>query len=271
MAWFKVDDKLHSSRKFLSIPKRARFAATGLWAFAGSWSADQLTDGHIPGYMIEQWGPPPSAVAALVDAELWDRESDGFVFRNWHEYQPSRRDVEGEREAKRERMRQLRAKRKQTKAQEHAGNESMLPRTFEHAPETVLNSRPVPSRPDPTLVKDSPKPPNDPPKKRETRLPKTWVPTQSHHDRANHLGVNIQEQTEKFRLHAETHDRRAANWNAAFTQWLIKSGEFKQQDQQRGTYRSQNQIMRDMHIQAAARDAAANTSALALIQGGQNQ
>lgn len=109
MAWFKVDDGLHSSKKFLSIPKRTRFAAIGLWTIAGSWCADQLTDGHVPDYMIREWGPPPSAAEALVDAGFWERETDGYAFRNWLEYQPSRADVDADRDASRERMRRIRA------------------------------------------------------------------------------------------------------------------------------------------------------------------
>lgn len=30
-------------------------------------------------------------------------------------------------------------------------------------------------------------------------------------------------EADSFRLHAETHDRHAANWNAAFTTWLKKA------------------------------------------------
>lgn len=120
MAWFKVDDGFHASRKLLAIPKRSRYAAAGLWSIAGSWSADQLTDGHVPDYMIRELGPPPSAAQSLVDAGLWDRVHDGFTFRNWREYQPSKQDVEAERAASRARMAEIRAKRKQQKPQESA-------------------------------------------------------------------------------------------------------------------------------------------------------
>ena len=39
MAWFKVDDGFHSSRKVLSIPRRSRLAAIGAWTIAGAWCA----------------------------------------------------------------------------------------------------------------------------------------------------------------------------------------------------------------------------------------
>lgn len=63
----------------------------------------------------------------------------------------------------------------------------------------------------------------EPKKARETRLPKDWAPAASHLDLARERGVDVVAEAEAFRLHAETHDRRAARWNAAFTTWLKKS------------------------------------------------
>lgn len=147
MAWFKVDDGLHSSRKLLSIPKRTRWAALGVWSFAGSWSSDQLTDGFIPDYMLAEWGTPPAAPEALVEAGLWERTSGGYVFHNWHEYQPRKEDVDAERAKARERMRELRARRNQPKPQEDGEEESVFGRTALNGSDEVRN--PDPTRPDP--------------------------------------------------------------------------------------------------------------------------
>ncbi|AXX32047.1 hypothetical protein KCV87_32285 [Actinosynnema pretiosum subsp. pretiosum] len=65
---------------------------------------------------------------------------------------------------------------------------------------------------------------------RATRLPADWAPTDAHHERAAQLGLNVAHQAELFRLHAETNDRRARQWNAAFTTWLIKAPEFDRSD-----------------------------------------
>jgi hypothetical protein len=156
--WFKVDDGFHSSRKLLKIPRRQRWAAEGLWVHAGSWAGDNLTDGHIPDYIIAEWAPPPSAVEALVKVGLWDRTHDGFEFRNWAEYQPSRQDVNSERAASRQRMREYRARLKQQKHREHAEPEAALQRTVtEEAPVTNgVVTQLDPTRPDPKL-KDSSK------------------------------------------------------------------------------------------------------------------
>jgi len=65
--------------------------------------------------------------------------------------------------------------------------------------------------------------PEDAKKKPEVRLPSGWAPTSAHFERAKTNRVDIAKESEAFKLHAETHDRRAANWNAAFTTWLTKA------------------------------------------------
>ena len=171
-----MDDGFHASRKLLQIPKRARYAAVGLWTIAGSWCADQLTDGFIPDYMIRELGAPPSAPESLVSAGLWERAQAGYVFCNWHEYQPSKQDVDAERAASRERMREIRARRKGTKPQETGANGEPFGRTPPNCSENVRN--PDPTRPDPvakaTDREASQAPPT--PKKRGHRLPEGWAP-----------------------------------------------------------------------------------------------
>jgi hypothetical protein len=58
---------------------------------------------------------------------------------------------------------------------------------------------------------------------REAPLPKDWAPTADHIAVAKELGVDVIREADNFRLHAETHDRRAVRWNAAFTMWLKKA------------------------------------------------
>ncbi len=60
-------------------------------------------------------------------------------------------------------------------------------------------------------------------RKPETRLPKSWAPTAAHIERARERRIDLLAEAEAFRLHAETHDRHAASWNAAFTTWLMKA------------------------------------------------
>lgn len=60
-------------------------------------------------------------------------------------------------------------------------------------------------------------------KKNSVPLPAHWAPTAEHIKRAKDMRIDVIEAADNFRLHAETHDRRAANWNAAFTSWLKKA------------------------------------------------
>jgi len=130
MAWFKVDDKLHDHEK----PTEAGQAAMGLWVMAGSWSADNLTDGFIPDRVLSRWGRKRDA-DALVLAGLWLARGDGWKFNDWDEYQPTGDEVKAKRLEARERMAKVRA------------NKS---RTFARSSQNVRStpSRPVPTRPD---------------------------------------------------------------------------------------------------------------------------
>lgn len=129
MPWFKVDDKLHDHRK----SRAAGRSAMGVWVLAGSWSADNLTNGFIPATLLSRWGGKTDA-ARLVKAGLWHVDEQdgekGWRFHNWAEHQPTKEEVEAKREAARERMRAVRA------------NKDGTSRSVRPTP-----SRPVPTRP----------------------------------------------------------------------------------------------------------------------------
>lgn len=228
MAWFKVDDGFHSSRKVLRIPKRNRFAAIGLWAVAGSWAADQLTDGHIPDYMVKEWGAPPAAPESLVNAGLWERTSDGYLFYNWHEYQPSKQDVDAERAASRERMRDLRAKRKGKKPLEQAEVRDVFGRTVPNSSESVRN--PDPTRPDPTRPnKDKEEAgASSLPRKRATRIPDdfTVTPEMRHWATSKTPDVDLGTETEKFINYwtaKSGKDATKLDWAATWRNWVLNA------------------------------------------------
>ena len=118
MAWFKVDDKFHSHPKIKRVPRRIRRAAIGLWTIAGSWCADYETDGAVPEYMLEEFDAEPEEVAALVDAELWERTEDGVAFRNWGEFQPTRAQLDEKRAQTAERVQKFRQKKRQNRTED---------------------------------------------------------------------------------------------------------------------------------------------------------
>lgn len=57
----------------------------------------------------------------------------------------------------------------------------------------------------------------------EVPLPSSWAPTQKHFEFAREHHLDIATEVDAFRNHAETHDRRARNWDAAFRTWLTKA------------------------------------------------
>lgn len=95
MPWFRVDDNLAFHSKALA----AGNAAMGLWVRAGSWSMQQLTDGHIPTQVARQLGRKVEA-DRLVTAGLWNERAAGYDFHEWHGRQPSALDVKRAAEVK---------------------------------------------------------------------------------------------------------------------------------------------------------------------------
>lgn len=101
MPWFKVDDKLHDHRK----TRQAGRSAMGVWVLAGSWAADNLTDGFVPASLLSRWGTTADA-RKLVSVGLWHEDEQdgekGWRFHEWLERQPSRTQKLAERKARAE-------------------------------------------------------------------------------------------------------------------------------------------------------------------------
>ncbi|MFI5809282.1 hypothetical protein ACIA73_41650, partial [Streptomyces sp. NPDC051561] len=105
MPFFVVDDGAHSHPKMM----RATNAALGLWMRVGSYVAQHLTDGHVPGELAKQYGSTPQ-ITKLLAVGLWHahghdcprcpqpRPGDYYM----HDYRdsgnPSRREVVARRE-----------------------------------------------------------------------------------------------------------------------------------------------------------------------------
>ncbi len=145
MTWFRVDDDLPFHPKVI----KAGNEAMGLWVRAGSWSSQHLTDGFVPDAVIRTIstesrpdGSHPRTntglAKRLIDAGLWSKVAGGCQFHEWNENgrQPTRDKVKREREAARERMRNLR------------GSPEQPPNTARTSNERSPELRdPVPSRP----------------------------------------------------------------------------------------------------------------------------
>ncbi len=143
MTWFRVDDQWHSHRKVLGLS----LAARGLWVTAGSWCGAHLTDGVVPLDALRAWGATAKHAAELVAAGLWEVLESGWQFHEWTAHNPTREQVQSERDCARERMRRLRR-----------SSPDVRPNFAARSPE-VRDSRPDPSRPVPSHVDAAPEPP----------------------------------------------------------------------------------------------------------------
>ncbi|WP_432147917.1 hypothetical protein [Streptomyces sp. bgisy029] len=116
MPYFAVDDKAHSHTKM----RRANNAAIGLWTLIGSWVAQQLTDGHVPGEIAKMYGTTPQ-MRRLVSAGLWHehghtcprcpavRPGDFYMHDYRESGNPSRAEVEARRNKDAEKKRRQRS------------------------------------------------------------------------------------------------------------------------------------------------------------------
>lgn len=218
MPWFKVDDAFHGHPKVMELSP----AAVGVWTLAGSWCANYLTDGEIKTNVVRRMGATDEMIQELVEAGLWiDLGAGTYQFKDWAEYQPLKDEVMAERNAARERMKAVRAKKKGVdRSGERAEDvQPNNPGTFERTSEEV---RVTPSL---SLSLSHPGPNAEKPgrKKPASTLPAAWAPNEAHTQYALDEGIALDFQAERFRTHAEANDRRIVNWDAAFKNWLLKA------------------------------------------------
>ncbi|CEG88985.1 Putative uncharacterized protein [Propionibacterium freudenreichii] len=115
MAWFKIDDTLHSHPKV----RRAGAAAVGVWATSGAFSMAYKTDGWVPEWFVESWGKTGATAARkLVEVGMWSpSERDGqkgYQFHDWGDYQPLSDEIEKDREMARLRQQKKRRGRRES-------------------------------------------------------------------------------------------------------------------------------------------------------------
>ena len=122
---------------------------------AGSWSADQLTDGRVPEHMVTMLGAKKRDAEQLVTTGLWVKVEGGYQFHEWKQWQPSREEVHAKRAEEAERKRKWREKRAADKATadatvpdvSHRDNRVASGGTDASVPDLSRSSRPDPTRP----------------------------------------------------------------------------------------------------------------------------
>ena len=207
MTWFRMDDSIYDHPKMDDVS----LAAAGLWALAGTYCARHLTDGVVSLRAIQRLGGDAVLAAELVAAGLWRATSDGWIFHDWHDYQPSRADILAEREKAKQRQKAWRDKRERNAVSNAVSN-------------GVTNSaptRPDPTRPDPEVHKSvaqkraTPPPPVLP----ITDAMRQWAATKA-------PGVNLEDETERLLDWARANGKTFKDWTAAWRNWIKKSKDF---------------------------------------------
>ncbi|QIK63810.1 hypothetical protein G7068_11890 [Leucobacter viscericola] len=168
MAWFRVDDQFGSDPKVMRIPRAERHSCLGLWLQAGVWSAQHLTDGRVPDYMLDELGADVSHRDRLVTVGLWIETGDGIAFNDWSDYQPSRADILAAREKERLRKEAYRQKMAENKGQSPGGTQK-----DSDAGHQQVSGHPDPTRPDPAPIKEVAKATST----RGARITADWLPS----------------------------------------------------------------------------------------------
>lgn len=158
MPWFKVDDGFCVHPKTIGLDMSAR----GLWVTAGSWCAQQLTDGVITDKQVRMLGGTRRQAEKLVTAGLWSADDAPpserrYAFNDWLDFQPTREETQRRRQEDADRKRKAR----EAKGVKQAERENVRPdNPVDVRPESALpgirppSALPDPTRPDPTIKRE---------------------------------------------------------------------------------------------------------------------
>lgn len=110
MSASQVSKHLRMSAKWRKLSWRAK----GVWVEGLSWCAEKLSDGRISVEATRIHKMPKTAIAELVKAGMWEvaEDGNGWVYHDYLDWNPSRAEVEDERESARKRMAETRAKKR---------------------------------------------------------------------------------------------------------------------------------------------------------------
>ena len=217
MTWFKVDDGLHCHPKAMA----AGTPALGLWVRCGSYAAQHLTEGFIPRGIAEMYGTKQMA-KALVDSGLWREAESGYQMHDWLDRNPTRDDVEAQREAAAERQRRARERARESR------RDASVTNAVTHAPVTQLGVTVPPTRPDPTRKSQTPSV-SAPRQAATTSTPDVFPISEAMERwaREKHPSVtDLEGQTERFLDHHRGKGSRQADWVATWRTWIRNAEKF---------------------------------------------
>lgn len=168
----------------------------------------QLTDGFLDERIVSRkWGSDVANELASNDPERpsWIKTDGGWMIHDFAEHQVTTADIQAKREAGR-------------KGGLAKASNGLAPasKVLEQIASTSLAKTETETETLTTV-------PGSSRKKPAVRIPAAWAPNEAHTQYASEEGIALDFQAERFRTHAEANDRRIANWDAAFKNWLLKA------------------------------------------------
>ncbi|MGW2742342.1 hypothetical protein [Streptomyces sp. NPDC001450] len=218
MSWFAVDDTAWSHPKFVAVGN----AALGLWLRAGSYAAQHLTDGIVPGVVVRMCNGTPAQVRKLVTAGLWHEHGhtcphpkcvqpapgDYYMHDYLAPYNPSRREVQARRDREAEKKRKYRAAK-------DAADQLPLDDTD--------------PRPDDGADRDAPRRPARPDTREQQPIAEDWQPSDDDVEAAQLARTDagrpqltpqqLDAVTRKFVRRMSDEGKTAAAWGGRWQQW----------------------------------------------------
>lgn len=116
MAVVHLEPDFYDHPKLAQLPARQMLSAVGLYTLTLCWSVKHMTDGHIPQkQVISLLGKKINSIeTALIECGLWHKVSDGFLIHDYADYNPTRVQMQAERDAAKKRMQRVRANKGRT-------------------------------------------------------------------------------------------------------------------------------------------------------------
>lgn len=223
MVWFKVDDNLAFHRKSLA----AGNSAMGLWVRAGSYCAQQLTDGFVPDEIVPSLGTFAQA-SRLVLVEFWSKTSGGFMFHDWHTYQPTRAEIEADRARSRERVKAWRERKTQTGVTAYVQDTYTVGNAVGNGERTPLVTVPRPDPTRPVVPSELPIDASQRPTKRKTKTPDLLPITEAMTEwaKANGITCDLAAATAQMLDHHRAKGSTMIDWTAAWRTWMSNTKRF---------------------------------------------
>ena len=81
MTWFNVGDEEHSDPNL----RDAGLDGFGLYAAAGSYCMNHLTEGFVPDWFVKGWPGGIKAAKKLIAVGIWARVEQGYRYIEWRQ------------------------------------------------------------------------------------------------------------------------------------------------------------------------------------------